>query len=644
MRHIYGADHVIYVRNITDVDDKINARAERDYPALPLNEAIAKVTEATERQFHEDVAALGALSPTVEPRATQYIDKMRAMIERLVARGVAYVAEDHVLFSPSAMDALPGAPRYGALARRSLDEMLAGARVDVAPYKRDPMDFVLWKPSKPSEPSWPSPAGIAAPGRPGWHIECSAMTMATLIEPFGGGLECDDPSRNAFDIHGGGIDLVFPHHENEIAQSCCAFGSSRMANVWMHNGFLQVESEKMSKSLGNFVTIRELLRHDERSAVATGREKCCGSRCCARIIASRSTGRSEAWRSAEKTLDRWYEAVGDFGPVDEIFDPMLEALSDDLNTPARSFGCRSLQGGNRPRYALPCDFVGFRSTQPNSSQRVLPRASAIASTCLQRQVSANVLGLLNHSVNRVGALRPALRSFRSHDGHQITERGDRTSRAIVNSIADRIGRARSRERTGPNPTACAIDLAAAWRRHQGQQGRYDDLGAQAMSAVALRPYVPADARRCAEIFRLSIEELAAEDYDADQREAWASRADDEEAFGARLANALTLLAVIGGAIAGFASLKGGDEIDMLFVDPEFARRGVGWALVDALTRLAGARGAKRLTAEASDVARPLFERQGFTAQKRNLVRKGDQWLANTTMTKPLDAAPPPTKH
>ena len=165
-----------------------------------------------------------------------------------------------------------------------------------------------------------------------------------------------------------------------------------------------------------------------------------------------------------------------------------------------------------------------------------------------------------------------------------------------------------------------------------------------MTSVALRPYVPADARRCVEIFRLSIEELAAEDYDAGQREAWASRADDEGAFGARLANALTLLAVIDGRTAGFASLKGGDEIDMLFVDPEFARQGVGRALVDALTRLAGARGAKRLTAEASDVARPLFERQGFTAQKRNLVRKGDQWLANTTMTKPLDAAPPPTKH
>ena len=187
---------------------------------------------------------------------------MKAMIERLVARGVAYVAEDHVLFSPDCDECACWAPRYGALAHRSLDEMLAGARVDVAPYKRDPMDFVLWKPSKPNEPGWPSPCGIAAPGRPGWHIECSAMSMATLLEPFGGGLDCDDPDRNVFDIHGGGVDLVFPHHENEIAQSCCAFGSTRMANVWMHNGFLQVEGEKMSKSLGNFVTIRELA-HDE---------------------------------------------------------------------------------------------------------------------------------------------------------------------------------------------------------------------------------------------------------------------------------------------------------------------------------------------------------------------------------------------
>jgi cysteinyl-tRNA synthetase len=242
-----GETQVTYVRNITDVDDKINDRAARDFPGLPLNEAIRKVTEVTEKQFHDDVDALGCLRPTVEPRATEHIAEMRDIIERLVQGGFAYVAEDHVLFSPQAMNAANSfLPRYGALANRSLDEMIAGARVDVAPYKRDATDFVLWKPSKPGEPSWPSPSGIKAQGRPGWHVECSAMAWKHLGEQF--------------DIHGGGIDLVFPHHENELAQSCCAFHENRMANVWMHNGFLQVEGEKMSKSLGNFVTIRELMR------------------------------------------------------------------------------------------------------------------------------------------------------------------------------------------------------------------------------------------------------------------------------------------------------------------------------------------------------------------------------------------------
>ena len=240
LRHLFGADHVTYVRNITDVDDKINARAAEEYPALPLNEAIRKVTEQTDKQFHDDVAALGCLPPTVEPRATEHIAEMRTLIERLVKSGNAYVAEENVLFS------VPSMSDYGALSRRPLDEMIAGARVEVAPYKRDPTDFVLWKPSKPSEPAWPSPAGIKTPGRPGWHIECSAMSWKHLGEMF--------------DVHGGGIDLVFPHHENEIAQSRCAFHTPVMANYWMHNGFLQVEGEKMSKSEGNFVTIRELLR------------------------------------------------------------------------------------------------------------------------------------------------------------------------------------------------------------------------------------------------------------------------------------------------------------------------------------------------------------------------------------------------
>ncbi len=197
------------------------------------------MTFTTEAQFHDDLEALGVLHPDVEPRATEHIAEMRVLIERLVASGHAYVAEDHVLFS------VPSMPDYGQLSRRPLEDMIAGARVDVAPYKQDAMDFVLWKPSKPGEPGWPSPAGIAVPGRPGWHIECSAMSWRHLGETF--------------DIHGGGIDLVFPHHENEVAQSRCAFHANIMAKVWMHNGFLQVEGEKMSKSLGNFVTIRELL-------------------------------------------------------------------------------------------------------------------------------------------------------------------------------------------------------------------------------------------------------------------------------------------------------------------------------------------------------------------------------------------------
>jgi cysteinyl-tRNA synthetase len=197
LRHRYGAEHVTYVRNITDVDDKINARAaERGIP-------IRELTEETYANFKADVAALGCLPPTVEPRATEHIDEMKVLIERLVASGHAYVGDDHVLFD------VPAMPDYGRLARRSLDEMIAGARVDPAPYKRDPMDFVLWKPSKPGEPSWASPSGIATPGRPGWHIECSAMSWKHLGETF--------------DIHGGGIDLLFPHHENEIAQSRCAF-------------------------------------------------------------------------------------------------------------------------------------------------------------------------------------------------------------------------------------------------------------------------------------------------------------------------------------------------------------------------------------------------------------------------------------
>jgi cysteinyl-tRNA synthetase len=313
LRHVYGESHVTYVRNITDVDDKINARAAKDFPDLPLNEAIRKVTGATEKQFHDDIAALGVLPPTVEPRATDHIEEMKRLIEALVSRGHAYVAEGHALFDVSSM------PDYGRLSNRSLEEMEAGARVEVAPYKKGAMDFVLWKPAKPGEPSWPSPSGITEPGRPGWHIECSAMAEKHL--------------GSVFDIHGGGIDLVFPHHENEIAQSRCAHDLPVMANVWMHNGFLQVEGEKMSKSLGNFITINELLATKKFGA----------NQWHGRVVRWAMLG-THYRQPIDWTADRLLQAratlldladlLVSVEPADTPNAEVVAALSDDLNTPS----------------------------------------------------------------------------------------------------------------------------------------------------------------------------------------------------------------------------------------------------------------------------------------------------------------------
>jgi cysteinyl-tRNA synthetase len=240
LRHLYGESHVTYVRNITDVDDKINARALRDYPGVELNDAIRRVTETTYDQYQKDVAALGCLPPTVQPRATEHIAGMVEMVRVLINRGHAYEAGGEVLFSVGSM------ADYGKLSGRKLEDQQAGARVAVDAHKKNPGDFVLWKQSSAEEPGWESPWGR---GRPGWHIECSVMSKAHLGE--------------VFDIHGGGLDLIFPHHENEIAQSRCAHGTETMARYWMHNGFLQVEGKKMSKSDGNFVTISELLETEK---------------------------------------------------------------------------------------------------------------------------------------------------------------------------------------------------------------------------------------------------------------------------------------------------------------------------------------------------------------------------------------------
>ena len=289
---------VTYVRNVTDIDDKINNRARE--AGVPISE----ITEQTLKDYRQDIAALGNFPPDHEPRATETIAEIIAIIERLITAGHAYEADGHVLF------AVPSFPDYGKFSGRSPDELLAGARVDVAPYKRDAGDFVLWKPSTDDLPGWTSPWGR---GRPGWHIECSAMSWKHLGE--------------SFDIHGGGTDLIFPHHENEIAQSLCAFPGSRFARMWVHNGMLVINGEKMSKSLGNFVTIRDVLAKAPAEA--------------ARLLLLKTHYRSlldfsdTALAEARKELDRFYRALertqAEASP--DLPEPILAALTDDLNTP-----------------------------------------------------------------------------------------------------------------------------------------------------------------------------------------------------------------------------------------------------------------------------------------------------------------------
>ena len=374
LRHLYpGEGHVTYVRNVTDVDDKINARAaERGI-------SIGELTKTTYENFKADVEALGCLPPTFEPRATEYVHKpdaptdMIRLIERLVKNGCAYVAEGHVLFHVASMK------DYGKLSNRSLDEMVAGARVEVAPYKKDPTDFVLWKPSPPDLPGWESPWGR---GRPGWHIECSAMSAALLGETF--------------DIHGGGIDLVFPHHENEIAQSRCAFHTKVMANYWMHNGFLQVEGEKMSKSLGNFVTIRELLKDWPGEVVRFNMLRTHYRQ----PMDWTKGGLEESWR----TLDEWY-AISEMAARSSSFEADLigepwpsvrDALLDDLNMPKAIAELHQLRNaavhgeGSTHFSALVrslrfLGFLGMPFADWNAAKRV---SSKIDATNVEKMISA----------------------------------------------------------------------------------------------------------------------------------------------------------------------------------------------------------------------------------------------------------------
>ncbi|KAJ31378.1 cysteine--tRNA ligase [Sulfitobacter pontiacus] len=317
LRHVYGDAHVTYVRNFTDVDDKINARAAES------GRSIGEITAETTQWFLDDMAAVGALEPDHMPRATAYIPQMVAMIEDLIAKGHAYAAEGHVLFSVESYKA------YGALSGRSIDDMIAGARVEVAPYKRNPMDFVLWKPSDDATPGWDSPWGR---GRPGWHIECSAMADELLWkEPLRQDRLSDEAKSqpHVFDIHGGGLDLQFPHHEDEIAQSCCANGTDEMARYWLHNEMLQVEGKKMSKSLGNFFTVRDLLDQGVPGEVIRF------------VMLSTHYRKPMDWTEkkrdeATKTLTKWMDLTRDLEPCDPAaFKPdqkLIDALADDLNT------------------------------------------------------------------------------------------------------------------------------------------------------------------------------------------------------------------------------------------------------------------------------------------------------------------------
>src|ERR1700730_11212664 len=359
LRHLYPEpkSKITYVRNITDIDDKINVRAaERGVDIRVLTDEMTKV-------FHEDANALGCLAPTVEPRATDHIAEMVALIEKLIAKCHAYLAEGHVLFD------VPSMPAYGKLSKRPLEDMIAGARVEVAPYKHGPMDFVLWKPSTPGEPGWESPWGR---GRPGWHIECSAMSWKHLGETF--------------DIHGGGIDLLFPHHENEMAQSCSAFGHDVMANYWMHNGHLQVEGEKMSKSLGNFVTIHELLTTDKFGGRSWPGEVL-------RLAILKTHYRQpidftvKALEEAEATCGEWFLATRNFPDDAKVPESVLQPVLDDLNTPAALAAMHGLFARSRhnnreaaSQLKAALELLGIRIRTKNFERLLLGIAAITAAT------------------------------------------------------------------------------------------------------------------------------------------------------------------------------------------------------------------------------------------------------------------------
>ena len=391
LRYFYP--QVTYVRNITDVDDKINQRAtERDI-------SIEALCEDTIERFHQDAEALYVKAPDVEPRATHHIAEMIAMIETLIAKGHAYEAEGHVLFAIETM------PEYGKLSNRSLEMMRAGARVEVAPYKRDAGDFVLWKPSEPNLPGWDSPWGR---GRPGWHIECSAMSAFYLDEEF--------------DIHAGGLDLIFPHHENEIAQSCCAHGKDTMARYWVHNGYVTVDGEKMSKSLGNFTTVRESLEKHRGEAV---RYALLNAHYRAPLDYSDS-----AVQEAKQCLDRLYRAAGDAKAAEELNQEFLAALSDDLNTPLalsvlHKLAKQANQGDREAAGALRAcaNMLGLLNQDEASWAKGATSADSLSDEAIEALIEERQSARKNRDFARADAIRDTLAA----EGVALLDGADGTS-------------------------------------------------------------------------------------------------------------------------------------------------------------------------------------------------------------------------
>jgi cysteinyl-tRNA synthetase len=399
LKHVYGEYNVTYVRNITDVDDKINNRAYDEYPNMTINDAINKITAPVIKSFHEDIADLGCINPDFEPKATEYIIEMQEIVLGLIKSKNAYVSENHVLFDVTSYK------NYGKLTNRTLKEMISGSRIDVASYKRHPLDFVLWKPSSEKDPGWESPWGY---GRPGWHLECSAMST----KYFG----------SHFDIHGGGIDLIFPHHENEISQSCCFHKEDKMANFFIHNGILNVEGKKMSKSLGNIQKIKELLKKWPSEVIRLNMLRTHYRQ----PIDWTEVSLKESWL----ILNKWYDVIDDKEMLDENIIPagFVESLYDDINSPlAISKLHEFYKESNYNDLKLCSNFLGLLKVNKEDWKNWIPLASDIEVAQIEMLITEREESRKNKDFAKSDKIRDNLLA----KGIKLNDKKDKTTWEVI---------------------------------------------------------------------------------------------------------------------------------------------------------------------------------------------------------------------